>query len=99
MTEAQEQTAMESLSFHGDLKTELDSIESLLVEKNRKYGDAALNPSRIFSKADPVEQIKVRIDDKLSRLASGQQDEDEDVETDLIGYLLLLKIARKRKQQ
>ena len=83
--------------FKEDVEEQTEAIARLLLEKNRKYGDAALNPSRIFSKADPVEQIKVRIDDKLSRLASGQQDEDEDVETDLIGYLLLLKIARKNQ--
>ena len=28
---------------------------------------------------------------------SGQQDEDEDVELDLIGYLVLLQLARKAK--
>lgn len=88
---------MMHMEFHNHLQEELNEIKELLLEKNRKYGNSALEPSWIFSKADPVEQIKVRIDDKLSRLASGQQ--DEDVETDLIGYLLLLKIARKRKQQ
>lgn len=74
---------------------ECDSIKSLLLEKNRKYGNSALTPVRIFSTADPIEQIKVRIDDKLSRIRFSQSDEDEDVLTDLIGYLVLLKIAKK----
>lgn len=74
-----------------------DGIKSMLLEKNRKYGDSALNPVRIFSHADPVEQIKVRIDDKLSRMRSSQSDEDEDVVMDLIGYLVLLKIAKELK--
>jgi hypothetical protein len=68
----------------------------MLIEKNHAYGDSALDPVRIFSKADPVEQIKVRIDDKLSRLARGAA-AGEDVERDLIGYLVLLRVARRSK--
>ena len=72
-----------------------DEIKEMLLDKNRKYGDSALNPQRIFSKANTIEQINVRIDDKLSRIKSGQADEDEDVERDLLGYLILKKIAIK----
>ena len=32
---------------------------------------SALDPLRIFSKADTTEQINVRIDDKLSQIARG----------------------------
>jgi hypothetical protein len=67
---------------------ECEAIKAMLLAKNRKYGDSMFKPKRIFSKADDVEQINVRIDDKLSRIASGQLDEDEDVERDLIGYLI-----------
>lgn len=76
-----------------------DSIKSLLLEKNKKYGDSALNPSRIFSKANAVEQILVRIDDKLNRVkkGAGLLANDEDVIQDLIGYLVLLKIALSRQ--
>ena len=72
-----------------------DDIKTLLLEKNAKYGDAALNPTRIFSKADSVEQLLVRIDDKLNRIqkGAGLLASDEDVVQDLIGYLVLLKIA------
>ena len=73
----------------------LIGIFFLLIEKNRKYGDSALNPARIFSKASNIEQLKVRLDDKLSRIKNAQDDEDEDVVMDLIGYLVLLKIARE----
>jgi hypothetical protein len=70
----------------------------MLIAKNRKYGDSALNPLRIFSKADPVEAIKVRIDDKLSRLERCPEGtDDEDTIMDLIGYLVLLRIARKQR--
>ena len=76
-----------------------DNIKELLLTKNRKYGDSALNPVRVFSKASPLEQIKVRLDDKLSRMQSAQSDEDEDVITDLIGYLVLFKIALSMKKE
>ena len=69
-----------------------------MLEKNRKYGDSALDPSRIFSKADPIEQLLVRIDDKLNRIqkGAGLLATDEDIIQDLIGYLVLLKIAIER---
>ena len=73
----------------------LNKISDMLVEKNKKYGNSAINPKRVFSKADMTEQIKVRIDDKLSRIATATNDEDEDVRLDLIGYLVLLEIAGK----
>ena len=79
-----------------DIAVLCDSIKEMLIQKNRKYGDSALNPTRIFSRATTVEQINVRIDDKLSRILSGQVDEDEDIDLDLIGYLVL-RILAKRK--
>lgn len=82
-----------------DICVTCDEIKELLLTKNRKYGDSALNPVRVFSKASPLEQIKVRLDDKLSRMQSAQNDEDEDVITDLIGYLVLYKIAFSREKE
>ena len=71
-----------------------DDIKALLIEKNAKYGDSALSPLRIMSQASPVEQILVRIDDKLNRIKQGNiLEDDEDVVSDLIGYFVLLKIA------
>ena len=70
-------------------------IAELLIYKNTAYGDAALTPVRIFSKADATEQIRVRIDDKLNLLMQGQADL-EDVPGDLLGYLVLLRIAERR---
>ena len=71
-----------------------DDIKDLLLQKNAKYGDSALKPLRIMSQASPVEQILVRIDDKLNRIKQGNiLEDDEDVVSDLIGYFVLLKIA------
>ena len=73
-----------------------DDVKDLLLEKNAKYGDSALNPIRILSRSSPTEQILVRIDDKLNRIKQGNiLEDDEDVVTDLIGYFVLLKIALK----
>jgi hypothetical protein len=72
------------------------SIAHMLIEKNIAYGDSALDPVRIFSKADPAEQLRVRIDDKLSRLMKGTEYVGDNDIDDLIGYLVLLKIAKEK---
>jgi hypothetical protein len=81
--------------MHDEIRAICDEIAVMLQQKNAAYGNSALDPVRIMSKADPIEQIKVRIDDKLSRLARGTAS-GEDVELDLIGYLVLLRIARRK---
>lgn len=73
-----------------------DSIRDMLLDKNESYGNSALDPVRIFSDADADEQLLVRIDDKLSRIMRGNEYVGDDDITDLIGYLILLKIAREQ---
>ena len=68
-------------------------IAHLLIEKNISYGDSALSPSRIFSQSNSTEQLKVRIDDKLNRIMNSQGYAGDNDIDDLIGYLILLKIA------
>lgn len=87
---------LKQTEFAKDLNQVLDGLEALLLAKNRKYGDSALNPAQTFSSASPIELINVRLDDKLSRIRNRQTDEDEDVEIDLIGYLILKQIAKHR---
>ncbi len=82
--------------FATDLDLVLAKVREMLIQKNTAYGDSALDPVRVFSKASPQEQIRVRIDDKLSRLARGS-DAGEDVLADLLGYLVLLEIAKLRQ--
>lgn len=74
---------------------ECDKLKELLLSKNAKYGDSALNPKGVFAKGSAEELIRTRIDDKLARIANGVQD-DEDTITDLCGYLILLKVARHK---
>ena len=72
----------------------LKKIGDMLKEKNRSYGNSALDPVRIFSKANPLEQLKVRADDKLSRFARGEEYPGEDTLLDLTGYLMIMMIAK-----
>lgn len=67
-----------------------------LMGKNKQYGDSALDPVRILSSSDALEQIRVRMDDKLSRLVRGEPG-GEDTIKDLVGYWVLMKVAEKRK--
>lgn len=75
---------------------ECSALADMLKSKNAAYGNSALDPIRIFSQADAVEQIRVRIDDKLSRLKRGSA-AGEDVIIDLLGYLVLLRIATRQQ--
>lgn len=72
----------------------LGNVGYLVIEKNTGYGNSALDPVRIFSRASPDEQLLVRIDDKLSRIArgAGLLATDEDVLRDLAGYFALLAV-------
>lgn len=76
------------------ISAECDALKELLLEKNRAYGNSVLEPVRIFSKASPEEQLRVRLDDKLSRLVRGKA-AGEDVVQDLLGYLIMLRICRR----
>lgn len=76
---------------------ECAAVREMLLQKNAAYGNSALEPLRIFSKAPTDEQINVRIDDKLSRLARGTA-AGEDVEADLIGYLVLKRVYRRMQE-
>lgn len=79
-----------------DIRRIAKQIGELVVEKNIAYGDSAVDPVRVFSKASPVEQILVRLDDKISRIQRGQAYPGDNDIDDLIGYLILLKIAKER---
>lgn len=85
--------------FQHSLRVVLKELQDMLIEKNKAYGDSALNPIRIFSKSDNIEQIKVRIDDKLTRLKNLGDGDKEDSELDLLGYLILLRIAKLSNKQ
>lgn len=68
-------------------------ITEMLLKKNISYGDSAISPVRIFAQSDNIEQIKIRIDDKINRVKNNQGFAGDNDIDDLIGYLILLKIA------
>ena len=83
-------------SMKDKIQFECRMISDLLCKKNESYGDSACSPLQIFSKLDADDAICARIDDKLSRIANrGLNGDTEDTLFDLIGYLILLQIARK----
>ena len=86
------------------IETECDAIKKLLLEKNRLYGNSALEPIRIFSQASPIEQLDVRIDDKLKRIQNLSKKNlhdtlNEDTILDLIGYLILRRVYGKESKR
>jgi hypothetical protein len=73
-------------------------IKSFLIDKNKSYGDSAINPIRIFAKSDAIEQINIRIDDKINRFLQGHKYPGDDDELDLIGYLILKRVAKLKNK-
>lgn len=72
---------------------ECNNIAHMLREKNAAYGNAVCNPIAIFSKTSPLEQIKIRIDDKLARIQRSDANAlGEDAVFDMIGYLILYRV-------
>ena len=83
------------MNTRNKIKSKCKKLEDLLLQKNAKYGDSALQPLNVFSEANAVVGIKVRIDDKLKRIKNaGLVDATEDTLQDLAGYLILLMIAK-----
>ena len=72
----------------------IEAMEDLLLYKNQKYGDSAINPKKIFYKGDSTNSILIRLDDKLGRVMSNTEEKPRvnDV-CDIIGYCTLLLIS------
>lgn len=86
---------MNNVKTTQDKITEItDAMEDLLLYKNAKYGDSALNPKHIFYKGDSVSSISIRLDDKLSRIMANEDvtPRVNDV-ADIIGYCVLLLVS------
>lgn len=68
-------------------------LSGFVQEKNNNYGNSALEPVRIFSKASSDQQLLDRIDDKLSRIKNSSELRKNDT-VDLMGYLVLVCIQK-----
>jgi hypothetical protein len=71
----------------------LNNVSDVLIEKNRRYGNAALEPIGLFYKGDSTTSITIRIDDKISRVRNAGELRKNDM-FDLLGYSLLLGISQ-----
>ena len=69
-----------------------DGMKDLLLYKNQKYGDSALNPNNIFYKGNSTNSIKIRLDDKIGRIKNCEETRINDV-ADVIGYCTLLLVS------
>ena len=81
-----------------DIAAVCEEVCQLLLEKNRDYGNSALEPIGIFAQGNATHLIDVRIDDKLKRIQTTRQKGaaiQEDTEFDLIGYLILKRVLHR----
>lgn len=86
-------------AFSAAVDLELQAVRALLVAKNAAYGNAALEPRPVFSALCPAARLEARLDEKLARVATftaaGLVAREDDV-ADLLGCLVLLRIARRQ---
>ena len=89
-----------NLTTKDKIKAVGQEVIDLLIEKNESYGDSALEPANVFADGSAVDNLCARIDDKLMRIKTqGFRGYGEDNVKDLIGYLILLKIAIEDEDQ
>jgi hypothetical protein len=73
------------------------SLAAFLVAKNAAYGNSIFDPVRVLATVPTEELIRVRIDDKLSRIkrgsAAAKAEVSEDTVLDLAGYFVLYLVS------
>lgn len=83
------------IDFESKLKAVTDDITFFLLEKDKQYGSFYLDPSNTLkTNLTPIQRIKARLEEKLSRLNHGT--DDENTLDDILGLLIHLKIAEKK---
>lgn len=79
------------------------AVIKVLTEKNKRYGNAALEPINIFYKGDAENSILIRLDDKLQRIIRHCMETSNSMSLpefrkndmfDLLGYCVLLSISK-----
>lgn len=88
-------TEIQRITVRQTIEKVCDDVKVVLLEKNDKYGNSALEPINIFFKGPPLDGVRVRIDDKLKRLQNIGEALDEDTLLDLIGYLILYRVGKE----
>lgn len=100
---------MTNIDFNNAVIEIISSLKDLLIEKNVKYGNSAMNPIYVFvdpnGEVNDLTLIDVRIDDKLARIRNMVRNpnlfekDGEDTINDLIGYLIIRKIKVKEMEK
>ena len=67
-------------------------LTQFLLAKNASYGDSALNPIRVFSRATARQGLATRLDDKISRIKNAPGAFGDNDAKDLAGYLVFWMI-------
>jgi hypothetical protein len=70
-----------------------EGLNYLLQEKNKRYGNSALEPLDNI-KYTVEDGIKIRLSDKLKRVINSEELRKNDV-ADIIGYLILLCVNKE----
>ncbi len=83
------------MDFEKELDLALADFRATLIKKNRSYGNSVLDPVSYFSQASVLERLRVRMDDKVSRLTRGFEYDHEDTFFDLVGYHIMERIAKR----
>lgn len=89
---------MNKKHFKHALHQVIVEFEQFLLMKNDAYGNSAFEPLNKFSQASPLEQIRIRKDDKLKKMIKGQNLELEDAAEDFCGYHFLEKVYQRLAQ-
>ena len=80
------------------IKQVCNEMAKFLIRKNESYGNSAFEPVGIFSEGNPLQNLNVRIDDKLNRLIQGTEYAGDDTIKDLCGYLILYMVLLEETQ-
>jgi len=80
---------MELTESQKKIEETCDAFKRFLLEKNKRYGNSAFEPINVFSKLNPEEGMKLRMDDKVKRIKNSPELRKNDV-VDLCGYLILI---------
>lgn len=88
------------------INEECRGLAALLIAKNKDYNNTALAPHAFFSNLPAEERLRVRIDDKITRLVHLFNDSSEpnfesimDNILDLTGYFVLWRIAKRLEEE
>ena len=83
--------------FQQDVRAVLDELHAELIKKNESYGNSALEPLHVFARGvSAADGLAVQIDHKLNRIAKGHEFPGDDTVSDLVGYLVIELVRRRR---